>query len=228
VSGARVGVAAGAAEQAPAASDAPRIRRTGMVRRRAITGAPNQGLENRGPLGFGVKQGVRRWIARLRLTFLSKVRAATAGRRPDFRPPGAITVAGLCRSHTGFATIPRRFCRDLVGPVDVGSVHPQGVPGGVEAPAAGGGGAGAERAGADVDRARADVDRQMSVPRTVSGMCATVRRSPGLKPACAPGQLPSHVHGMGIGQPARDYGPGLGHLARARRVRPDTVPPAAR
>ena len=40
----------------------------------------------------------------MRLTFLSKARAATAGRRPDFRPRGAVTVAGLCRTHTGFAT----------------------------------------------------------------------------------------------------------------------------
>ena len=40
-------------------------------------------------------------------TFLSKVRASTGGRRPDFRPRGAVTVAGLCRIHTGFATTRR-------------------------------------------------------------------------------------------------------------------------
>jgi hypothetical protein len=28
-------------------------------------------------------------------------------------PQGAVTVAGLCRNHTGFATIPRRICGDL-------------------------------------------------------------------------------------------------------------------
>ena len=45
-------------------------------------------------------------------TFLSKVRACTVGRRPDLRPRGAITVAGLCRNLTGFATTRRDWnCR---------------------------------------------------------------------------------------------------------------------
>ena len=58
------------------------------------TKTPRSGVEARG-------QAVDRTM---RLTFLSKARAATADRRPDFRPMGAVTVAGLCRTHTGFAT----------------------------------------------------------------------------------------------------------------------------
>ena len=70
--------------------------------------------------------------------------------------------------------------------------------------------------------------RQMSVPRTVSAIVRQAGLSPCRPPACAPGHLPSHVHGMGARQPARDDCPGHGHLARARHARPDTVPPAAR
>ena len=32
------------------------------------------------------------------------VSGCTVGRRPDFRPEGTVTVAGLCRIRTGFAT----------------------------------------------------------------------------------------------------------------------------
>ena len=56
--------------------------------RTCVHGNSDSGWENRRPLASGVEAGVRQWIARLRLTFLSKARAATAGRRPDFRPRG--------------------------------------------------------------------------------------------------------------------------------------------
>ena len=51
--------------------------------------------------------GVYRWSRTVLPTFLSKVRACTVGRRPDFRPRRAVTVAGLCRNRTGFATTRR-------------------------------------------------------------------------------------------------------------------------
>jgi hypothetical protein len=49
-------------------------------------------------------RGLSRWDAWC-LPFLSKVSKPPRGRRPDFRHPGAtVTVAGLCRTRTGFAT----------------------------------------------------------------------------------------------------------------------------
>ena len=53
------------------------------------------------------------------LPFLSKVEHRPRARRPDFHTPEAVvTVAGLCRNRTGFAT-PRRGGSPLMLPPPV-------------------------------------------------------------------------------------------------------------
>ncbi len=61
-----------------------------------------------GPSRRSRRRGLQPVVCTVLPTFLSKVRACTVGRRPDFRPGwGTVTVAGLCRNHTGFATTRR-------------------------------------------------------------------------------------------------------------------------
>ena len=61
------------------------VARQGIVRPRVLR---MRGGRNTKTPRFGIEGGVRRWTRTMRLTFLSKARAATAGRRPDFRPRG--------------------------------------------------------------------------------------------------------------------------------------------
>ena len=66
--------------------------------------------ENRRPLASG-KQGSGGGLHDA--PDLSLEGSSGDGRSATGLPPqGAVTVAGLCRNHTGFATIPRRICRD--------------------------------------------------------------------------------------------------------------------
>ena len=73
----------------------------GIGRRRGRAGRARPLASN------GSKEGSGGAIARSCLPFSRRFEHAPWGRRPDFRPARAVTVAGLCRIHTGFATTRR-------------------------------------------------------------------------------------------------------------------------
>ena len=87
--------------------------------RACVHGNSDSGLERVRPLASGVRsrgQAVDRTVA----PDLSLEGSSGDGRSATGLPPqGAVTVAGLCRNHTGFATKPRRFCRDPRVPLTV-------------------------------------------------------------------------------------------------------------
>ena len=79
--------------------------------RACVHGNSDSGLENRRPLASGTKQGSGGGSHES--PDLSLEGSSGDGRSATGLPPqGAVTVAGLCRNHTGFATRPRRFCRN--------------------------------------------------------------------------------------------------------------------
>ena len=124
VAGPGVGVATEAAEQAASATASRRPARARKGREgRASTGTPTRGGKQETPRFGGRSRGQA--VDRTVTPDLSLEGSSGDGRSATGLPPqGAVTVAGLCRNHTGFATKPRRFCRDPMVPLTAAAYHP--------------------------------------------------------------------------------------------------------